>query len=629
VERINAPNYRGHGISYGGIMGYTGRILEIDLTQRSHSIRDLDKELARTFIGGKGLGAALLYGMTDKGIDPLSPENPLLFLTGPLTGTAAPTSGRWCIVTKSPLTNLYLDSHAGGYFGSELKRAGYDIITIKGRSPRPVYISIEDENIEINDAEKLWGKGTVETVRKLRKRHDDPKLRIASIGPAGEKLVRYAMITVDSHEQKERGGQAGRGGAGAVMGSKNLKAVCVKGTGGIEYHDEKAFTEIARKSHKKVRASPAYLMRREYGTTSLIRPMNSFGILPTNNFNTTIFEHAEAINGEHMKEAIVTGNKGCFGCPMLCGKQSYVSEGKYKGTEVEGPEYELLALMGSNCGITNVEAVARGAYLVDDLGLDGISTGVAISFAMECYQKGILTKEDLFGHEGSYGNEELYLELIRAIAERRGVGDLLAEGVRIAAKRLEQGTASFAMQVKGMEIPGYDPRGSHGMAIAYATSDRGACHQRAWTVNSEILADPPNNHSIEGKARLVKDFQDERAACFSLVLCDFVPIDVEDFVDLFNASTGFDYTEEEYLRCGERIWNLTRLFNVREGSSRKDDILPERLKIPLPEGPSKGKAITDEMLDTMLDEYYNYRGWTSDGIPGKEKIRELGLEEFA
>jgi len=609
-------------------MGFTGKTLTVDLSTESITVQETDLELARRFIGGKGLGAALLYAMTKRDTDPLGPENPLLFLTGPLTGTTAPTSGRWCVVTKSPLTNLYLDSHVGGYFGTEFKRAGYDAIIITGKANRPVYLSIRDENVEIRDAASMWGKGTVETVRTLRDQHDDEKLRIASIGPAGENLVRYAMIAVDSHEQKERGGQAGRGGAGAVMGSKNLKAICVKGTNSISYHDRDAFREATRRAMEKVMKSPALQMRKEYGTTSLIRPMNSFGILPTNNFSTTIFEHAEQINGEHMKEAIVTGNKGCFGCPLRCGKQSLVKEGKYKGTEVEGPEYELLALMGSNCGITNVEAIARGAYLVDDLGLDGISTGVAISFAMDCYQNGILTMDDLFGLKGEFGNEELYLRLIHAISQREGVGDLLAEGVRIAAEKLGKGTEEYAMHVKGMELPGYDPRGSHGMAIAYATSDRGACHQRAWTVNREILADPPTHHSIEGKGRLVKEMQDERAAAFSLVLCDFVPIDVKDFISLTNAATGFGYTEKEYLKCGERIWNMTRLYNIREGISRKDDDLPERLKQPLPEGPSQGKMISQDMLDTMLDEYYDCRGWTKDGIPGEEKLHELGLMDY-
>ena len=609
-------------------MGYTGRILDIDLTNEHHETRDLDMGLARRFIGGKGLGAALLYRMTRKGTDPLGPTNPLLFMTGPLTGTIAPTSGRWCVVTKSPLTGIYLDSHVGGFFGNEMKKAGYDAMVFKGRARNPVYVSIVDHLVEFKDAGELWGLGTVDTVRKLRATHDDPRLRIASIGPAGENLVKFSMIAVDSHEQKERGGQAGRGGAGAVMGSKNLKAVTVKGTGKINYHDRDEFMEHSRAASRKVRASPAFVNRREYGTTALVRPMNAAGILPTNNFNTTIFPHAEDIDGVHMKEAIVTANKGCFGCPMLCGKQSLVQEGPYKGTEVEGPEYELLALMGSNCGITNIEAVAKGAYLVDDLGLDGISTGVVISFAMDCYQHGVLGKDELFGLEGTFGNEELYLRLIHAMARREGIGELLGEGVRTASRKIGKGTEEYAIHVKGMEMPGYDPRGCFGMALAYATSDRGACHQRAWTVYNELLADPPNHHSIKGKAKLVKDVQDERAAAFSLVLCDFVPIGVQDFTNLLNASTGFGYTEEEYLKCGEAIWNLTRLFNTREGTRRKDDTLPGRMKTPLPEGPAKGMAITDEMLDTMLDEYYEYRRWTEDGVPEEDKLKELGLEDF-
>jgi aldehyde:ferredoxin oxidoreductase len=609
-------------------MGYTGTILEVDLTTETIRTTELDRELARQFIGGKGLGAAMLSLHTEAGADPLGPENPLFFMTGPLTGTSAPTSGRWCVVTKSPLTGFFLDSHVGGYFGYEMKRAGYDIIQITGKANRPVYLSIEDGAVTIKDAANLWGLGTVQTVRDLRREHNNDKLRIASIGPAGENLVKFAMINIDSHEQKERGGQAGRGGAGAVMGSKNLKAVCVKGTGTIDYHDPDAFKSATKVAMGKVMKSPATKIRREYGTTSLIRPMNAFGILPTRNFSTTVFEHAENISGEHMKEAIVTGNKACYGCPMMCGKQSLVREGPYAGTEVEGPEYELQALMGSNCGITNIEAVAKGAYDVDDLGLDGISAGVVISFAMDCYKNGVLTKDDLFGLEGTFGNEELYLKLIHAISHREGIGDILAGGVKRAASHLGQGTDVYAMHVKGMELPGYDPRGSHGMGIAYATSDRGACHQRAWTVNAEIRADPPNNHDISGKAKLVVETQDERAACFSLVLCDFVPIDVSDFVTLTNAATGFDYSEEEYLQCGERIWNLARLYNIREGATRADDDLPGRVKQPLPEGPGKGHAITQDMLDTMLDEYYELRGWTAEGIPTDAKIRELGLEDY-
>jgi len=617
-------------------MGYTGKILEIDLSKGTHEVKELDMQLARRFIGGKGLGAAILHRMTEKGTDPLGPDNPLIFMTGPLTGTTAPTSGRWCVVTKAPLTGAFLDSHVGGYFGPEMKKAGYDIIVLTGKAATPVYIAIEDDKVEIRDAGGLWGKGTVETVRELRGGNapgmtgPDPKLRIASIGPGGENLVRYAMITIDTHEQKERGGQAGRGGAGAVMGSKNLKAITVKGSSldNIRYHDKGKFVEHARIAHAKVRASPALEMRREFGTTGLITPMNVKGILPTNNFSTTVFEHAHTISGEHMKETIVTGNRSCFGCPLECGKHSHVKDGKYAGTEVEGPEYELQALMGSNCGIGDIRAVARGAFLVDDLGLDGISTGVAIGFAMDCYKHGVLSKEQLFGHAGDFGNEELYLRLIEAIAHRDGIGDLLAEGVKRASESLGMGTEEYAIHVKGMEMAGYDPRGSFGMAIAYATSDRGACHQRAWTVNKEILADPPTNHSSEGKAKLVKDIQDERSAAFSAVLCDFVPIDEQDFVDMINAATGFAYTMEEYLTIGERVWNLTRLFNTREGMSRKDDNLPGRLKTPLPEGPSQGNAITDDILDGMLDEYYGYRGWSRDGIPGEDKVSELGLDDF-
>ncbi|MFO7991130.1 MAG: aldehyde ferredoxin oxidoreductase N-terminal domain-containing protein [Thermoplasmata archaeon] len=395
---------------------YTGKILEVDLTSKEHKITELDMNDARLFLGGKGLGAKMLWDRTEKGTDPLGPKNPLMFITGPLTGLRIPTSGRYCVVSKSPLTGLYNDSHCGGHFGPELKKAGYDALVITGRSKEPVYIHVEDDEVSIEDAGDLWGKETFETTDALREKYDDDKLRVAAIGPAGEKLVKIAMINIDTHEQKERGGQAGRGGTGAVMGSKKLKAVCVKGTGEVGQADPEGFKKASKKAFKITREDDFIPTRRKYGTPVWINPMNEYGILPTKNFQHAVFEHAENISGETMKEEIVERDVSCYSCPILCGKHSEVKEGKYKGTKLEGPEYELLVLLGSSCGMGDLGAVSKASLMVDQLGLDGISTGNTIGWAMECFEKGILTKEEFDGLEPKFGEDEPYLKLIEKIA---------------------------------------------------------------------------------------------------------------------------------------------------------------------------------------------------------------------
>ncbi|MFO8110165.1 MAG: aldehyde ferredoxin oxidoreductase family protein [Thermoplasmata archaeon] len=602
---------------------FTGKVLEIDLTEKTYEVTDLNTEDAKMFIGGKGLGIKMLWDRTEGGTDPLGPDNPLMFVTGPLTGLAAPTSGRYCVVTKSPETGIFNDSHCGGYFGPALKKAGYDVLVITGISKEPCSVIIQDDDVTFQDASELWGNSTFETTRALRKTYDDDKLRVASIGPAGENLVKYAMINIDTHDQKERGGQAGRGGAGAVMGSKNLKAVAVKGTGKLTQARPEEFKEAAKEAHRITREDDFIPNRTKYGTPIWINPMNEYGILPTKNFSRATFEKADNISGETMEQDIVEENVSCYGCPIRCGKHSVVKEGKYKGTRLEGPEYELLVLLGSNCCMGDLGVVSKASLMVDELGLDGISTGNVLGWAMECFERGILTKEDFGGLEPRFGEPEPYLKLIEMIAHREGVGDTLAEGVMRAAEKVGQGTGDFAMHCKGMEFPGYEPRGSPGMGLAYATSDRGACHQRAWTVRAELEME--KQFSADGRAKLVRDTQDERAAAYSLVMCDFVPFGVPTFVKMFNSATGFDLTEEEYLDAGERIWNLARMYAVREGISRKDDRIPQRLMEPLPDGPTKGNAFTQGMFDEMLDEYYGLRGWDENGVPTGETLERLRL----
>ncbi len=603
--------------------GYTGKVLHIDLGSGKSRVEELDMNDARMFMGGKGLGAKLLWDLTEKGTDPLDPRNPLMFVTGPLNGLTVPTSGRYCVVSKSPLTGIFNDSHCGGYFGPEIKRAGYDVLVITGKAPVPSYIFIKDDEVTIEDASGLWGKTTFETVDILRKKYDNDSLRMATIGPAGENLVKYAMINIDTYDQKERGGQAGRGGAGAVMGSKNLKAVMVKGTGKVEPADPEGFKDASKEAFRITREDDFIPNRTRYGTPIWINPMSEYGILPTRNFQHATFADAEDISGETMRDEIVERDVSCYGCPIRCGKHSVVKKGEHAGTELEGPEYELLALLGSNCMMGDLGAISKASYLVDELGLDGISTGNVLGWAMECFERDIITKDDTEGLEPRFGEPGPYIELIRKIAYREGIGDLLAEGVKRASEILGKNSSDFAIHSKGMEFPGYEPRGSPGMGLAYATSDRGACHQRAWTVGAELEME--KRFAPDGRARLVKETQDERAAAFSLVMCDFVPFGVDSFVKLFNSATGFDLTEEEYLRTGERIWNLIRIYNVREGISRKDDSLPKRMYEPLPDGPTKGNAFTEEMFRDMLDEYYSLRGWNTNGIPTKAKLKELGF----
>lgn len=584
-----------------------GCVLEVDLTSETMWSEPLDERLARRFIGGKGLGAKLLWDGVEAGIDPLGPQNPLIFITGPLTGTLAPTSARFTVVTKSPLTGIYLDSHVGGYWGPWLKFAGFDCLIVGGKASKPTYLWVHDGEAELKDATWLWGKGCWDTEKLLREVY--PKAKVASIGPAGEHLVRYACITTELYRH------AGRGGAGAVAGSKRLKAVVVEGNKRPIYANPERFKETVKKAFRRIRETPSMSIRRHYGTPYWVKPMNQGGLLPTRNFSEGVFEEADQISAERLRETLVIEDKGCYNCPVKCGKLSRV-KGKY-GCEVEGPEYETIALLGSNCGIGSLEAIAKANALCDDLGLDTISTGNVLGFTAECGERGLIETKMRFG------DADEAIRLIGKIAYREGAGDTLAEGVWRISKKV--GGREFAMHVKGMEIPGYDPRGAIGMALAYATSDRGACHQRAWSARAELQGDLKPRHSIEGRARFIKEAQDERAACFSLVLCDFMPFGVEDFVDLLKYATGFDYSQEEYLSCGERIWNLARLFNCREGIQRKDDALPKRFGEAMPEGEAKGIRITQQMLDQMLDEYYELRGWDQQGVPTREKLDELGL----
>ena len=593
-----------------------GKFLEVDLKKRKTGEYNVGQDIVKMFIGGKGIGAYILYKNLKPKTNSLSPDNLLMFLTGPITGTQYPTSGRMVVVTKSPQTNLYTDSHVGGYLGPEIRKSGYDGIIVKGASDAPVYLWIHGGEVEFRDADKLWGLTVEETVKKIRE-ETHPKAHTASIGPAGENLVKFSGIIVDKDSDPWRSGIAGRGGVGAVMGSKRLKAIAVKAIdrSRVELYDEKGFHKVAIDAMKMVNRDKFIKIRRQIGTSYWIDPMNSFGILPSYNFKRGFLDNAIGLYGTYLRD-FVKRLVSCFNCPVSCGKIVHIRKRDVK------VEYEDIVLLGSNDGITDVIDVAEALYLCNNYGLDAISTGNVIGFAMECAEKGLLKDAPRFG------DKKGQLDLIKKIVYRKGIGDILAEGVKKASETIGRDSYKFAIHVKGLELPGYEPRSSWGMALAYATADRGGCHQRAWTTKAELQG-VIKRFSTNGVASYVKKVQDERAAAFSLIVCDFLP---KYDVKVLYYSTGLEYTMDEFIKAGERIWNLTRLFNIREADiSRKDDTLPPRMfeeALPMPPKGEEYVRLTLEDFNKMLDEYYQLREWDENGIPTKKKLSELDLDRF-
>jgi len=597
------------------VKGITGRLIRINLTDQKISKEALDPQLFVDFLGARGLGARLLYEELEPKIDPLSYKNKLIFMTGPLEGTLAPGANKATVSFKSPLTETYSVSNCGGHFAVEMKFAGYDGIIIEGRSETPVYILINDDDVEIKDASHLWGKLTHETDKAIREELNDRDLEIACIGPAGESLVRFACIQADYHRE------FGRGGAGAVMGAKNLKAIVVKGTGYVEVENPKMLEEITKKVYKTLAESPKAQVRRMYGTPEMVKIINALGFWPTMNFSKGVFEEANKLEGPTMRDKVVIADRSCFSCPVACGKISYVKEGLYAGTVIEGPEYETMGLLGPNCGIGDIDAIIKATSICDLYGMDTISTGNAVGFAMECYEKGIIDKNDTGGIELKFGNISAYIQMVNKIAKREGIGNLLGEGVRRASKSL--GAEDFAMHVKGLELPAYDPRGVKGLALNYATAPRGGCHMKGITVGPEIAEG--NRLVTKGKAKLVKETQEVMAILDSLAVCSTMrfALDINDILKLFSAVTGLEIEKDSGMRIGERILNIERLFNIREGFGKRDDTLPKRfLSEPMPDGPGKGETVE---LPQMLDEYYELMGWDKEGKPTAKKLGELGL----
>ncbi|MBI2252288.1 MAG: aldehyde ferredoxin oxidoreductase family protein [Armatimonadetes bacterium] len=585
---------------------YTGNILRINLSYEKFNLEKLNFSWAENFYGGKGLGFRYLIEELAPKIDPLGKDNKLIFFPGIFSGTPLSSSSKLCIITKSPATQTILDSSVGGFLASEIKFAGLDGIIVEGSSIKPVFLEIINAEVKFHKAEFLWGLSTHEVEYKLRETLKDDNYKIISIGAAGENLVPYSCLTTELYRQ------AGRGGIGAVMGSKKLKAIAIKGTKGFKIDRPKEFLKKAQNYINKKSLNKNNLWAYTDGTPIIISMANSSGVLPTRNFQMATFRQSEKINSQSINQKLKK-RKACFGCVLACGKFIEID-----GVKIEGPEYETLSIAGSNCGISDLKAISLFNKICDQYGLDTISLGNTIAFVME------LTERNMYDFGIKFGDQENYLKIPELVAKRKGIGEVLAQGVRAISEKY--GGREFAMQIKGLEFPGYEPRGSWGMSLAYATSDRGACHLRAWPIGEEAFGDL-DPFTIEGKAELVIKEQNLSALKSSIGICDFWSFDFKDLAKFLELFLEEKNTSEELFKKGERIWNLGRIFNLREGFRRKDDYPPERIfKDPLPNGKAKGKFIPKAEYDKMLSEYYNLRAWNEEGIPNLEKLKELNLE---
>ena len=582
--------------------GWFGRGLKVDLGSGKIEQFPLDEEMLHKFIGGRGLGARLTFDLIEPKIDPLSPENVLIFSAGPLTATPVVTSSRFNLSTKSPLTGTITNSTAGGRWGARFKQCGFDALIIAGKAERPVYLSIKDEICQIKDARALWGKEVPQTVAEVLEA--EGRGSVLAIGPAGECQVRMASIQVDETRA------LGRGGVGAVMGSKNLKAIFVHGTKTVRVADEEQLKFVLYQTNRWLKASPITSKGLpEFGTPVMVNIINKAGIFPTRNFQASCVDWAHLISGETIREKLFKGRRGCWRCPIACGRKTAT-----KRMSGKGPEFEGLWALGPNLNIKNLETITEANYLCNRFGLDLISTGGTIACAMELSEKG-------FAKLGlKFGDEAVLLDLLRKIAYREGIGDELAEGSLRLAKKY--GHQEISMSVKGLELPAYDPRGAQGMGLAYATSNRGGCHLRGgYLIAQEVLGVPKmvDRFSTDGKAGLVIVTQNLSAAVDSLVMCLFTnfAISGDYYGRLLSAVTGSHYAPQELQEIGERIWNLERTFNLRAGFTSADDTLPPRLlNDPIPSGPSQGHTVN---LNKMLPEYYRFRGWDEEGRPGEER----------
>lgn len=599
--------------------GYTGKILRINLTDKTIKTEALNLELAKKYLGGRGLAGKMYTDEVAADVDPFSPDNKLFIATGALTGTNAPTSGRFMVVTKSPLNSTLASSNSGGYWGPQLKFAGYDMIILEGSAATPVYISIQDDQVEIKEAEHLWGKDVYEASALLKQEFGDEKAKVLTIGPAGEKLSYMAAVMNDLYRA------AGRNGVGAVMGSKKVKAIIVRGTGKVENADSEGMKTVVSGVLKTLKENgvtgqglPAY------GSAILVNIINENGVYPVNNFQESYDPDADKISGETMAEKHLIKKDPCYRCPIACGRYCKWDEAEGEG-QGAGPEYETVWVFGSDCGIHDYDAIHQANNLCNKYGLDTISVGGTIAAGMELFQRGLIKPEELDGTPLEFGNVAGMVEWVRKIALAEGLGAKMALGSYRFAE--SYGAPELSMSVKKQELPAYDPRGVQGQGLAYATNNRGGCHVRAYMISPEILGLPEklDRFAIEGKAGWAKIFQDLTGVIDSIGLCLFssFALGLSEYTQLVNAVTGFGYSEEELLKCGERVWNNERLHNLRVGYTKADDTLPKRLlEDPVIDGPSKGQV---HRLEEILPEYYSVRGWSSEGIPTPEHLSALDM----
>lgn len=628
--------------------GYIGKILRVDLTKGEVKTEELNKDWCKLYIGATGFGARILWEELQPGIDPLGPDNILVAATGPLTGTLTPGSGSIFYDFKSPATGAWAETRSGGSFGPKLKFAGLDLMVVTGKAEKSVYLWVHDGTCEIKSAEHLWGKTVHETTDRLLEEVGKPEASVACIGPAGEKLVRFAAIMNDYDRA------AGRTGGGAVFGSKNLKAIVVSGEAEICAAAPDKFYEAAMEASETMRKYFFQGLIGGLGTMCLVNALNAAGALPTKNFTTCFFPAADNLSGENLAEKYLIKKRACFGCTIGCGRYSWVPFGRFLTPLHEGPEYETTGMMGAQSLIENIEPIIRANYLCNNYGLDTISTGNVIAFAIEAFEKGLITKKGTDGLKLEWNNPEVLLTLIDQIARREKFGDVLAEGVKRAAEKIGKGAEEFAVHVKGLEVPAHDPRGeSRSFVIQYAVTPRGACHMHPnWAGAYDFIPldnglkphglpwPPPDKFAETGVKRGIayKLLACDGQLAETLGLCVFYLWGAEEFglacltpkrlATLYSTLTGFEMDEFELMKAAERVWNLKRCFNVREGLTRKDDKLPKRLLEPIATGPTKGQVVKD--VDGILDEYYIACEWDKKtGVPTRKKLEELGLKDVA
>ncbi|PUA33392.1 MAG: hypothetical protein B7O98_02925 [Zestosphaera tikiterensis] len=616
------------------VFGYMGKIAFVDLTREKVVVKDLPKEWIYKFIGGEGFGAKILWDLLPPKVSAFSPLNPIIFTTGPLTATMVPASGRTSIVFKSPLTGTIGASNVGGFFAPNLKKAGFDVLVVTGKAKKPVYLWVHDGVVEIRSADHVWGLDVEETTKELLKETHE-KASVACIGPAGENLVLFASIMVDG------GRAAGRGGGGAVMGSKNLKAVVAYGTKEVPVKDPEMLRKYALKAIEEIKAEPfTSQLLAKYGTPAFTKAINDVGILPSYNWQRTTFDKIAEIDHEAYHRKLRVKPWPCYNCPVVCGRYTEIPEGKYAGEKGHGPEYEAVAAFGTKLGISDLYAIAMANYLSNRLGLDVISTGQVIATAMEWYERGIIDSSVTDGIELRFGNADAVIEMIKKIAYREGFGNLLAEGSYRAALKIGRGAINYVMHVKGMEMAADGVRASKGEVVTHATSERGADHLRPYAsavdafgyIEPELGITEKKDPLKDTDKAWVKPFKEYSMLFNMLGMCYFtgilLAVKPSTLAGLFTAVTGINTDKETLLKSAERVINLERAFNAREGFTRKDDTLPERfLKEPAPDGRGKGQIVN---LNVILDEYYEAMGWDKEtGLPTVRKLKELDLEDVA